>query len=107
MAAEERFGADGAVRDAAGLAQFAAGDLDAQGSQRGDTARHDAFSAGFVDGRGPGFDDDGLQAGERGVDGGGQTGRPATGHQYVDHAGADVVGAVAVASARFCSGCAR
>lgn len=90
----------GAVQ-VADAAQFAAGDLDAQCSQRGDTAGHDSFSAGLVHGRGPGFDDDGFQAGERGVDGGGQTGRSAAGHQYVDHAGAGAVGVVAAASARF------
>lgn len=95
--AEERFGACRAVH-VADAAQFVAGDLDAQSSQCGDTARHDALAAGLVHGRGAGFDDDCVQAGERGVDGGGQTGRAAARHQYVDHAETGVVDA---ARARF------
>lgn len=101
-AAEGRFGPDGAVQ-VPDAAQFAAGDLDTQCSQRGDTAGHDTFSAGLVHGRCPWFDHDGLQTGERGVDGGGKTGRTSAAHEYVDHAGDGVAegGAVAVASARF------
>lgn len=100
MVAEGRFGPDGAVH-VADAAQFAATGLDAQCPQRGDTAGHDSFATGLVHGPGPGFDDDGLQAGERGMDGSGQTGRPTAGHQYVDHAGAGVVGLAAAVSVRF------
>ncbi len=99
-AAEGRLGAGGAVH-VPDSAQFLPHGFDAQRPQPGDAAGHDAFSAGLVDGRGPRLDDDRLQARQRAVDRGGQTGRAATGHQDVDHAGTDPNEVATPASARF------
>ncbi len=47
--------------------------------------RHQPLTAGLVDGTTPVLDDDDLQAGPRGVRGGDQARRPASGHQQINH----------------------
>src|SRR5262245_2905567 len=47
--------------------------------------RHQAFTAGLVDGALTFLDDDRLEAGPRSVDGGGQARRPAPRDHQVDH----------------------
>ena len=46
---------------------------------------HQPLAARLVDGSAPSFYRDDLESGPRGVDRGGQTGRPAARHEKVDH----------------------
>lgn len=71
--------------DVADAVERLSGHGDAQLQQPAHGARHQALPAGLVDGRGPRLHDHHLQAGERAVDGGGQSGRPAARDQQVDH----------------------
>ena len=59
---------------------------DAELLQMLDRMRHQALAAGLVDRAASAFDDDGLQPGLCGIDGGGQPTGAATGDEKVDHA---------------------
>lgn len=83
---EEPLGAAAAhAVDVADAAERLAGHRDAQLPEAAYASRHQALPAGLVDGGGPRLHDHDLEAGERAVDGGGQSGRAAARDQQVDH----------------------
>ena len=58
---------------------------DAERLELGDGVRHQTFPAGLVDGPAAAVDDDGVQSGPGGVDGGGQPRGPGSGDDEIGH----------------------
>ena len=83
----------------ADAAEIQAGWVDPELVQGPQRTRHQALAAGLVDRRRPRVDDGHHQAGAGREQRGGKAGGSGSGHQYVDHDGAEVRGDVTAAGA--------